>query len=319
MPLSLLSGPAVDPQLPFRLPPRLPKNPVPAEEFLVAHHGSDTRELMSACTVCARGKSSRPSFGELRPWSHIALDFVTGLPPSQGNNTILTIVDRLSKSVHFVALPKLPTARETADLLVQHVFHLHGNPLDIVSDRGPQFISKVWSEFCQSPLHSILRLMDKLTGQTKTWSQPYNVLLPKTPILGALTWPGSNTPITPSSVRPQACHRSRPLWTTNPPCFRLRKETSQCRWSNTTSAAVARSGGTLGPPSSGLQRTTAAWQTNIGSWILNRSKVVCPICTKAFPKNEISLCGEREALPDRGIVQWHRKKAASPTSTLKVV
>ena len=58
-------------------------------------------------------------------------DFITRLLPSQ-NNTILTIVDRFSKAVHFLALPKLPTARETADQLVNHVFHLHGTPLDIV-------------------------------------------------------------------------------------------------------------------------------------------------------------------------------------------
>ena len=119
---------------------------------------ADTRAYVSACTVCAQSKAShRPSAGLLRPlpvpgrpWSHIALDFVTGLPPSQGNNTICTIVDRFSKSVHFIALSKLPSARETADLLVQQVFRLHGIPLDIVSDRGPQFTSQVWKEFCQS-------------------------------------------------------------------------------------------------------------------------------------------------------------------------
>lgn len=72
---------------------------------------------MSACAVCARGKAShQPPFGLLqslpvpsRAWSHIALDFVTELPTSAGNDTILTIVDRFSKSVHFVPLPKLDT------------------------------------------------------------------------------------------------------------------------------------------------------------------------------------------------------------------
>ncbi|KAI3368665.1 hypothetical protein L3Q82_025402 [Scortum barcoo] len=58
-----------------------------------------------------------------RPWSHIALDFVTGLPQSNGKTVILTIVDRFSKAAHFVALAKLPTARETADLLTNHVVH----------------------------------------------------------------------------------------------------------------------------------------------------------------------------------------------------
>ena len=119
---------------------------------------ADTRSFVSACTTCARNKSStRPRAGLLRPlpipgrpWSHIALDFVTGLPPSGGNTTILTVIDRFSKAAHFVALPKLPSARETADLLVLHVLRLHGIPSDIVSDRGPQFISQVWRAFCSA-------------------------------------------------------------------------------------------------------------------------------------------------------------------------
>jgi len=112
---------------------------------------ADTRAFVAACAVCAHAKAShQPPSGLLRPlpvpgrpWSHIALDFVTGLPLSQGNTTILTIVDRFSKTAHFVALPKLPTALGTANLLVSHVFRLHGIPTDIVSDRGPQFISRV--------------------------------------------------------------------------------------------------------------------------------------------------------------------------------
>ncbi|KAL0168942.1 hypothetical protein M9458_037164, partial [Cirrhinus mrigala] len=63
-----------------------------------------------------------------RPWSHIALDFVSGLPPSRGFTVILTVVDRFSKAVHFVPLPKLPSAKETAQLVIDHVFRIHGLP-----------------------------------------------------------------------------------------------------------------------------------------------------------------------------------------------
>lgn len=119
---------------------------------------SDVRVYVAACSVCARSKASHQQpVGKLfplsiphRPWSHIAVDFVTGLPPSNGNSVILTIVDHFSKSAHFVALPKLPSASETQDLLVQHVFRIHGIPVDIVSDRGPQFISQVWRSFCKA-------------------------------------------------------------------------------------------------------------------------------------------------------------------------
>ena len=78
------------------------------------------------------------------------MDFVTGLPPSEGNTVILTIIDRFSKAVHYIPLPKFPSALETADLLSSHVFKLHGIPIDIVSDRGPQFASRVWSAFCKA-------------------------------------------------------------------------------------------------------------------------------------------------------------------------
>lgn len=116
----------------------------------------DVRDYVNACPVCNQNKTSRhPPAGYLhplpvphRPWSHISLDFVTGLPTSKGHTAILTVVDRFSKMVHFIPLPKLPSAKETAELLLQHIFRLHGLPTDIVSDRGPQFTSMFWKEFC---------------------------------------------------------------------------------------------------------------------------------------------------------------------------
>ena len=52
-----------------------------------------------------------------------------------------------SKAAHFIPLPKLPSAKETAQL-VQHVFQIHGLPVDMVSDRGPKFSSRFWKAFC---------------------------------------------------------------------------------------------------------------------------------------------------------------------------
>ena len=112
----------------------------------------DLEEFVAACPVSgrAKGNSQHPQ-GLLqplpvphRPWSHIVADFVTGLPESQGSSVILTIVDRYSKS----ALPKLPSTKETTQLLFQHVFRLHGLPLEVTSVRGPQFASAFWKVFC---------------------------------------------------------------------------------------------------------------------------------------------------------------------------
>ena len=82
-------------------------------------------EYMATCQVCTRNKvSQHPPTGLLRrlpvphrPWSDISLDFVTGLPPSESNTTILTVVDRFSKMMHFVPLPKLPSAKKTAKVM----------------------------------------------------------------------------------------------------------------------------------------------------------------------------------------------------------
>ena len=117
----------------------------------------EVREYVEACSVCTRNKtSSKARMGLLqplpipsRPWSDISIDFVTGLPVSQGNTTALTVVDRFSKMVRFIAMPKLPSAKETAEILMTNIFRVHGFTRDIVSDRGPQFVSRFWREFCR--------------------------------------------------------------------------------------------------------------------------------------------------------------------------
>ena len=89
---------------------------------------------------------------------------------------ILTIVDRFSKAAHFIALPKLPSAFTTAELLVLHVFRLHGIPIDIVSDRGPQFISQVWKAFCKA-LGATASLSSGYHPQTNGQSERANQIL----------------------------------------------------------------------------------------------------------------------------------------------
>lgn len=84
-----------------------------------------------------------------RPWSNISLDFITGLTENGGMTTILTVADRFSKMAHFIALPKLPSCKETAEVLVNLVFRLHVLPRDIVSYWGPQFRAIFWAEFCK--------------------------------------------------------------------------------------------------------------------------------------------------------------------------
>ncbi len=76
-----------------------------------------------------------------QPWSHLGIDFVTDLPVSEENTSILVAVDRFSKACKLIPLRGLSTALETAEHLFQQVFRNFGVPEEIVSDRGPQFIS----------------------------------------------------------------------------------------------------------------------------------------------------------------------------------
>ncbi|KAK3532900.1 hypothetical protein QTP70_002249 [Hemibagrus guttatus] len=72
---------------------------------------------------------------------------MTDLPASRGYTCVLVIIDRFSKSCRLVPLPGPPTAFDTAECLFNHVFRYFGLPEDIVSDRGPQFTSRVWKAF----------------------------------------------------------------------------------------------------------------------------------------------------------------------------
>ncbi|KAK3530522.1 hypothetical protein QTP86_027886, partial [Hemibagrus guttatus] len=78
-----------------------------------------------------------------RPWSHLSVDFLTDLPDSGGFMAIMVVVDRFSKGCKLVPLKGLPTAMQTVDAMFAHVFRNFGLPEDTVSDRGPQFTSRV--------------------------------------------------------------------------------------------------------------------------------------------------------------------------------
>ncbi len=58
-------------------------------------------------------------------------------------------MDRFSKSCRLIPLKNLPTAMETAEQMFNQVFGYFSLPEDIVSDRGPQFISRVWKNFLE--------------------------------------------------------------------------------------------------------------------------------------------------------------------------
>ena len=69
------------------------------------------------------------------------MDFVTGLRGSRGLDDIWVIVDRLTKSAHFIPIRMTWSALQLADLFIQQIVRLHGVPRTIVSDRDGRFTS----------------------------------------------------------------------------------------------------------------------------------------------------------------------------------
>ena len=76
------------------------------------------------------------------------MDFVVGLPrtPKQ-NDSIWVMVDRLTKSAHFIPDKSIYMAEDYGRIYINEIVSLHGISLSIISDRGAQFTSRFWKAF----------------------------------------------------------------------------------------------------------------------------------------------------------------------------
>jgi hypothetical protein len=115
----------------------------------------DIAEYVAQCHSCqlVKVEHQRPA-GLLKPlavpmwkWDQISMDFVVGLPkvPS-GQDAIWVIVDRLTKSAHFLPIKITDSMEKLADLYVREIVRLHGVLVSIVSDRDPRFTSRFWEK-----------------------------------------------------------------------------------------------------------------------------------------------------------------------------
>lgn len=124
-------------------------------------------EYIRTCETCARTKPARhlphgplkPLAIAEKPWASISMDFIVKLPASYrlepGSSTrcrydsILVIVDRLTKYAYFLPCTENISAEDLATLYISEIYSKHGLPVDIVSDRGPQFRSNFWTRLLQ--------------------------------------------------------------------------------------------------------------------------------------------------------------------------
>ncbi|CAL2257126.1 unnamed protein product [Prunus armeniaca] len=113
----------------------------------------DVAIFVSTCLTCQQVKAEhqKPA-GPLQPlpvaqwkWDHITMDFVTGLPRSpRGKDAIWVIVDRLTKSAHFISVKTTYSTETLEKLYIREIVRLHGIPISIVSDRDSKFTSQFW-------------------------------------------------------------------------------------------------------------------------------------------------------------------------------
>jgi len=109
-----------------------------------------------------------------KAWTHISVDFITKLPLAQGYDSILVVVDRFTKMVHFISTTEKTSTEGLVRLFRDNVWKLHGLPDSIVLDRGPQFVAGIMKE-----LNQILGINTKLStafhpqtdGQTERMNQ----------------------------------------------------------------------------------------------------------------------------------------------------
>ena len=116
----------------------------------------DVHEYVAKCLTCLQVKAEhqKPT-GQLQPlpipgwkWEHVTMDFLTGLPRTeQRHDAVWVVVDRLTKSAHFIPFRSTCSRKILGELYMQNIVRLHGVPLSITSDRDTRFNAKHWRSF----------------------------------------------------------------------------------------------------------------------------------------------------------------------------
>lgn len=155
-----------------------------ASQFYWPNMRQHVQKFIEACILCQQAKSvNTPYAGLLQPlpipeqvWEDIAMDFITGLPPSSGFTVIMVVVDKLSKYAHFMPLKSDYSSKTVVEAFMHNVVKLHGMPKSIVSDRDKVFTSKFWQHLFQ--LHgTTLAMSSAYHPQTDGQSKAVNKCL----------------------------------------------------------------------------------------------------------------------------------------------
>ncbi|GJT71066.1 putative reverse transcriptase domain-containing protein [Tanacetum coccineum] len=146
-------------------------------------------EYVGKCLTCSRVKAEcqKPSGLLVQPeipmwkWERITMDFITKLPKtSNGHDTIWVIVDRLTKSAHFIPTRETDSMETLTRLYIKEIVSRHGVPISIISDRDSHFTSRFWQSL-QSALGTQLDMSTayhpKTDGQSERTIQTLEDML----------------------------------------------------------------------------------------------------------------------------------------------
>ena len=120
---------------------------------------ADIQAYVGICPSCQHNKvSNQKEAGLLQPlpipsrkWESIGMDFIVQLPcTTAGHDSILVVIDRLSKLVHLIPTTKEATALDVTNLFIKEVVKHHVLPSSIVSDRDSKFTSHFWGQVMAS-------------------------------------------------------------------------------------------------------------------------------------------------------------------------
>ncbi|GJT38034.1 putative reverse transcriptase domain-containing protein [Tanacetum coccineum] len=114
---------------------------------------ADIATYIDKCLTCAKVKAEhmkpsgllqQPEIPEWK-WEKVTMDFVSGLPRTpSGYDSIWVIVDRLTKSAHFLPMKKTDSIEKLAQLYLKEIVCRHGVPVSVISDRDSLFTSRFW-------------------------------------------------------------------------------------------------------------------------------------------------------------------------------
>ncbi|KAE8734320.1 hypothetical protein F3Y22_tig00000773pilonHSYRG00160 [Hibiscus syriacus] len=154
------------------------------DHYYWPHMGDDVEAYVKTCLVCQQDKIEQKKPAGLlqplpipeRPWESLSMDFIVGLPVTDGFSSIMVVIDRFSKYGTFIPASKVCPAEEAARLFLKHVVKYWGVPKTIISDRDTRFTGRFWKELFKL-MGSSLNFSTSVHPQTDGQTERVNALV----------------------------------------------------------------------------------------------------------------------------------------------